>query len=368
LIGKKTPPGAARRPRLRGAARRLGRIAARAALSLGMGGGAAAALAQANCVTIEDPGARLACYDQVAGRVTAAPLAPPGVAPTVKPVTAPATVRGAATQGLIELWDLNAERRGQDLEVRRHKPVYVLPVSATSRVNEAPFRGIAAATTLPGGGELIQPVEAKFQISLKARLLSDVLGSDTDLWMAYTQSSRWQVYDGATSRPFRETNYEPELMLAIRTPYELLGWQGRVATLALTHQSNGRSQLLSRSWNRVIADFGLERGAWTINLRPWWRLPEAEAADNNPGIVDFVGRGEVLLSHTRGGDVYTLQLRHSLRGGSRSRGSAQLEWATPLAGQLHAYVQLFSGYGDSLIDYNFRQTRLGLGFSLVEWR
>ena len=68
-----------------------------------------------------------------------------------------------------------------------------------------------------------------------------------------------------------------------------------------------------------------------------------------------------------GGKVLTLQARHSLRGGAKSRGSLQLEWAYPLAGQLFGYVQLFSGYGDSLIDYNFRQTRLGVGVSLVEW-
>jgi len=33
-----------------------------------------------------------------------------------------------------------------------------------------------------------------------------------------------------------------------------------------------------------------------------------------------------------------------------------------VAAGLKAYVQLFSGYGQSLIDYNYAQKTLGLGF------
>ena len=40
----------------------------------------------------------------------------------------------------------------------------------------------------------------------------------------------------------------------------------------------------------------------------------------------------------------------------------------PLAGALHGYLQVFSGYGESMIDYNLRQTKAGLGVTIAGWR
>ena len=46
------------------------------------------------------------------------------------------------------------------------------------------------------------------------------------------------------------------------------------------------------------------------------------------------------------GRVLSLQLRHSLRSGERSRGSGQLDWMFPIRGALHGYLQVFSGHGE----------------------
>jgi len=251
------------------------------------------------------------------------------------------------------------------LQLRPYKPVYLLPLFVSGRSNQLP--------SSPAGGHAvheplaIEASEAKFQISLKSKLAEDVFGHNGDLWFGYTQSSRWQVYSGSISRPFRETNYEPELMLLWRTDYQLAGWRGRYVSLGLNHQSNGRSLPLSRSWNRAMATLALEKDEWTLALRPWWRIPESSTQDDNPDISNYVGRGDLQLIRRLGDHQMSLILRHTLRHGSNSRGALQFDYAFPIAGNLRGHLQWFSGFGESLIDYNHRATYYGLGLSLLEW-
>jgi phospholipase A1 len=83
-----------------------------------------------------------------------------------------------------------------------------------------------------------------------------------------------------------------------------------------------------------------------------------------------MGRGDVLTRYqTAGGYVTTLLVRHNLRT-SASHGFVQLDWATPLLDSLGAarlHVQLSSGYGETLIDYNHKQTTVGIGVSFGNW-
>jgi phospholipase A1 len=137
--------------------------------------------------------------------------------------------------------------------------------------------------------------------------------------------------------------------------------------ISLNHMSNGRADPLSRSWNRVILNFGLDRENWALTLRPWFRIKEDRADDNNPDIEDYMGRGDATLVYNKDGHEFALIARHSLRGGDRSHGSVQLDYGFPITNLLRGHVQVFDGYGESMIDYNHKATYIGLGVSLLEW-
>lgn len=282
-------------------------------------------------------------------------------------------IRRSLGVDLTDRWELDDDASRGRFVLRPYKPMYGLLVDWTTHVNRAPGTpnpdnawGNASASDMAGTGRL-KRVEAKFQLSFKTKLLENLIRDNGDIWVGYTQVSLWQVYTSSISRPFRETNYEPELMAVFRTHRKVGNWHWRMASISLNHQSNGRSLPVSRSWNRLILQFGLERNRWMMMVRPWLRIPERAGDDDNPDISDYLGRGEALLVYRHGGHEAALTLRHSLRLGSRARGSMMLDYAFPISSYLKAHLQVFRGYGASMIDYNHRQTRIGLGVSLVQW-
>jgi phospholipase A1 len=262
-------------------------------------------------------------------------------------------------------WELAKDSKLGVFNFRAYKPVYLLPAFWTSNTNELPSSSNPAK--VPPQRQSLDPVEAKFQLSFKTKVVENLFGDNGDLWAAYTQSSRWQVYNADESRPFRETDYEPEVLLVFRNSYSLGGWHGRLFGFGVNHQSNGRADPISRSWNRIVANIGLDRDNWAVMVRPWWRIPDGHNADENPGIEDYIGRGDVTFVHRWNDHEFALMARHSLRTGDNSRGAAQFDWGFPINRTLRGHVQVFDGYGESLIDYNHSAWSLGLGISLLEW-
>jgi len=269
------------------------------------------------------------------------------------------------TSGLLSRWELDDAHRNSTFRFVAYKPVYFLPVNWTSDRNVMPQSENPNNTVMDSLP--LQATELKFQLSFKTKIAHGLFWGHGDIWGAYTQTSRWQLYNGETSRPFRETNYEPEVMLVFATPYKILGLDGRFVGAGIAHQSNGRSQPLSRSWNRIIFQLGWEKGPWMIVARPWFRIQEPGAVDDNPHIEDYMGRGDLMIAYNRKGHQFSFIGRHSLRFGENNRGSAEIDWAMPIKGNLKGHLQIFSGYGESMIDYNHFQTTIGFGLSLSEW-
>ena len=339
------------------------------------------------CVALESNADRLACYDKIFKTPTVAPqvlVSEQRAALDIQKANVePETLKDKITQKAENLfaihgdkidpntslldrrWELSQDSKLGTWNIRANQPVYLLPAFWTSKKNEFPQSPNPQNTV--DEDQNLKSMEAKFQISLKTKAAENIFGNNGDVWVGYTQSSRWQVYNSEESRPFRETNYEPEASLIFRTNYNLLGLNGRLLGLTLNHQSNGRSDPLSRSWNRVILNLGFEKDNFALMVRPWYRIEEDFKDDNNPDIKNYIGRGDLTAFYRWNDNDFSLMLRHSLKGGDDSHGAMQFDWAFPIKGKLRGHFQLFDGYGESLIDYNHRATYVGLGVSLMNW-
>lgn len=337
-----------------------------------------------------DDQARLRCFDnwaaaqpthdvqpQVTSSTTTTPSAP---APLVITMQAPAAhnCKNRQFSELSRYWELEAGSDCGTFGIRGYKPISLAWIGATS-VNTQP--------SSPSPNHTAQTAtayhnnETRIDLSVRTKVAQGLLTRGEafkrdSLWFGYSQQSYWQIFTSDLSRPFRSTDHEPELMYIYPTDIELgRRWRWRYAGWSINHQSNGQSEPLSRSWNRNILMAGFERGnSLQVLARAWHRVPEAAANDDNPDIADLVGRAEIAgYWHPDDKNTFGLTLRHSLR--AQANGSLKLQWMRRFGGSdvdanhsgLRFHTQLFSGYGDSLLDYNRRRTVLSVGWSLVDW-
>ncbi len=256
-----------------------------------------------------------------------------------------------------EIWQLDPQARAAKPGVTFHRSNYGLGLSYNFRPNPAPLQEADPEKTL------VKP-EVAFQLSFKARLWRDIFGQNIVLWAGYTQRSFWQLYNFDDSSPFRETDYEPELLITFASDLDVLGLKARFFQIGFNHQSNGQSEPLSRSWNRIVANAGLETGGLSILLKGWVRL--RDAVDDNPGLTHYMGNGEIWAYYFLKKHRLAVMFRDNLDF-RENRGAIQLEWSFPVFETMAGFVQWFNGYGESLLDYNHRVSRIGIGFILADW-
>lgn len=183
----------------------------------------------------------------------------------------------------------------------------------------------------------------------------------------YTQRMYWDL--GAPSVPFRDIDYQPELfyLFAARS----LGGNLLVAGQAgFRHESNGRDGAASRSLNTVYfhPTFAVPIGRYSLKLGPqvWAYLG---SLSDNPDIVRY--RGNVGLFAEIGRDDGFRFTTHSRINFATGRDAIDAELSYPLTRifahgpDLYVFGQGFAGYGENLLDYNRRTTRVRVGFGFV---
>lgn len=288
------------------------------------------------CRKISGDAERLRCYDEVAAQL---------------PSTSPATANSIWADRYLK----DAERETFTLTMR--KPNYFLITHVTDP-NRAPYEFLGQDAELDQN-------EIKFQVSFQSKLADNMFGRNGDLWFGYTQASFWQLFNSEISAPFRETNYEPELYLSFLTDYPMFGLTGRIVNFGFVHQSNGRAEPLSRSWNRVYAELFFERGDFALAIKPWARIKESADKDDNPDITDYLGHYELRAYYHLRKHLLSATLRNLFD--DEHRYNAELQWSFPIKGRLRGLVQWYNGYGENLIDYDHDNHRIGIGVLMTDW-
>lgn len=260
-----------------------------------------------------------------------------------------------------QLWELGERNQKGTFRLVSYKPIYVTAGRISDNPNEKPTSENPSYTAIES--EDFNNIEVKFQLSFKTKVVQGLMWNKGDVWIGYTQKAHWQVYNQNISRAFREINYEPEIIF--RYPIKMKAFKGEFKSIgfAFNHQSNGRDLPLSRSWNRIIFHVGYEIDNWIITLNPWIRSSDSD--DENPNITKYIGNGEINVSyHYNRHEFYAITTHpfDRLKGGS-----LQLNYVFPMKGHLRGHVQFFNGYGETMIDYNHRQTTIGIGVSFANW-
>ena len=265
-------------------------------------------------------------------------------------------------------YDLDKNSERGTWSARPHRPMYLLPIF----VNSSPNRNPSSPTQdlkRPYTSDELRNAELKLQVSIKTKVAEDLFGTQADMWFGYTQQSHWQVYNEDNSRPFRATDYEPEIFITQPVKANLpFGGRLRMLGAGASHHSNGQSDPLSRSWNRAYLMAGAEWGKFSVVPRLWTRIntDKNSESDDNPDIEDFMGYGDVTF-------LYDFPNKQSISGTLRynpktENGAAQFDYVYPLSNNVNGYIQLFRGYGESIIDYNHKNTGIGIGIMLNDWK
>lgn len=272
-------------------------------------------------------------------------------------------------------WRLTSEGDWDITDIETYQPNYLL-ITNSDNVNDTP-----TSPNRPNTGDRdLSQQDLKFQLSLKSELMHNIplirdlpYVTSSRIWGAYTQQSYWQIFNSGDSRPLRENDYQPEIILSLGIDNEVNGekknYIPRMLNLGFAHQSNGQSNPLSRSWNRVYLDSGWElTDRLSLSVRPWWRVPENSRKDDNPDIEKYMGYGDLTLrwENESNKTAVSMLLRNNLR--SENKGFVQFDLQQRVFNNpyIKLHLMLSSGYGETLLDYNHSQNIFGFGISLGE--
>lgn len=208
-----------------------------------------------------------------------------------------------------------------------------------------------------------ESLDIKFELGMKFRLFPQIeeLEALAPIKFGYSQRSWWDISEA--SAPFKEHNYNPEIFWDFTENLAKPSSTQRLHifdAIGLEHQSNGRDNLESRSWDRVYASRTLRLSeAWSWTFKYWQAM---NLGDYNKDIEDYLGNAEI-TTHFDLNNWVQMDLK-TLLGRKSDKLSYQLDIIVPMSRWINSrfYISYYSGYGEALISYDKESTSLRAGF------
>ncbi|MDE6114878.1 MAG: phospholipase A [Muribaculum sp.] len=201
----------------------------------------------------------------------------------------------------------------------------------------------------------------KFQISISQRLTKRTLPFGSYLYLFYTQKCFWDVL--RKSFPMTDLNFNPGIGLT-KPLFVKDRFIGKVS-LILEHESNGKAEEDSRSWNRIsFAGNILIDPTMMVHGKIWIPIVDGE---NNRDLLDYYGLyqfGITYMTPTKrfGGSIILTKRK----GWNPFNFNTVLELSYKLFNNENQYLfmQYYNGYGEGLLDYKTFKSQLRVGICI----
>ncbi|MEN4052427.1 MULTISPECIES: phospholipase A [Sulfurimonas] len=211
--------------------------------------------------------------------------------------------------------------------------------------------------------------EAEIQVSLKLQIAYNLFGLNEKYYLAYTQHAFWQIY--IESSPFRESLYNPEGFVVFPISDKKSMFHMRSLKVAIAHKSNGQPNTenipefnrfnLSKSINYLYGTLRLQHSTLITDLTLLYPFPGSSNLSDNPDLMKYLGYTQVKFTYFYNESMFSLMVRGNIES---MRGAMEATYSYPLRkDKSYLYMKLFSGYVESLIDYNKNITKFAIGFS-----
>lgn len=201
----------------------------------------------------------------------------------------------------------------------------------------------------------------KFQISISQRLTKRTLPFGSYLYLFYTQKCFWDVL--RKSFPMTDLNFNPGIGLT-KPLFVKDRFIGKVS-LILEHESNGKAEEDSRSWNRIsFAGNILIDPTMMVHGKIWIPIVDGE---NNRDLLDYYGLYQFGITYMtpskRFGGSIILTKR---KGWNPFNFNTVLELSYKLFNNENQYLfmQYYNGYGEGLLDYKTFKSQLRIGICI----